>query len=678
MMNIIMLLAFLAMTAHAHAHARSFKLHNDTFLVDGKPLQIMSGSIHYSRVPSIYWRDRLQRLKAMGLNTVQTYVMWNYHETIRGTFDFTGNKDLAHFLQLCKEEDLLVLLRLGPYSCGEWEFGGFPAWMINHNPPVTLRTYEQGYISLVDQWWSKLLPVVKPHLLSNGGNVAMVQVENEFGSYGDVSTNPLDKKYLEHLVDVVHQYLGSDAVQIYTTDGGNTGFMHRGTLNGSIVYTVGDHGPSSDVGNCQAMKQFNAHGQNPCMDSEYYTGWLTHWNDATMANTSTTLVTQWIGDLLNSGGSFNMYMGHGGTSFDFWSGANGNGDGPSYQADITSYGYNAPVGEGGQHGYGSDGLDKYVAIQNVLKQHASPLLSFLVEPPLPPRKAYATIKMSQKAVLLNNLKVLQPLSLSPLSPLLLPLSPLSSMATSSFPVQTTGSSPPSMEDIGQNYGFLVYETTVPTTLQEHVEPKSNNNTIGFSTFPRDRAHVFVDGMIAIDSPLYRSTYNGSVPLTRQHGRTLQVLIENMGRLNYGRGMYDSKGISKDEYLLWNNQRMNNESKWTTWSLPCEREQIYRLKWMDAEEEKTTMTSSSLFTPTFFKGNFSIIGNPADTYIQSKGWTKGSVWVNGNNIGRYWRFGPQHSLYCPANFLNTGVNEVIFLELDHVSNPLLQVEFADTF
>jgi len=163
----------------------TFHIQNDTFYYNQQPIQIKSGSIHYSRVPRAYWADRLQRMHAMGLNAVQTYVMWNYRETYRGVFDFTKDKDLSAFLQACQDEGLLVLLRLGPYSCGEWEFGGFPAWMINHQPPVTLRTFEKGYISLVDTWWSRLLPVVKPHLISNGGSVVMVQVENEYGSYDD-------------------------------------------------------------------------------------------------------------------------------------------------------------------------------------------------------------------------------------------------------------------------------------------------------------------------------------------------------------------------------------------------------------------------------------------------------------------------------------------------------------
>ena len=449
----LLLTLLVAATAVTRATDQTFAIENNTFLLNGKSIQVMSGSIHYSRVKPSLWRDRLQRLKAMGLNAVQTYVMWNFHEANPGEFDFTGDRDLSQFLQICAEEDLLVLLRLGPYSCGEWEFGGFPAFMLGQqDPPVQLRTYEAGYIALVDRWWAELLPVVKPHLMTNGGTVVMVQVENEYGSYGDVSKNSNDLKYMHHLVDLVHMHLGNNTVQIYTTDGGNTGYMSRGTLNGSIVYTVGDHGPSSDTSNCEAMKQYNAVGKNPCMDSEYYTGWLTHWGDSSLANTSSKLVAQWIDDILTNNGSFNLYMGHGGTSFGFWSGSNGGES--SFLPDITSYDYDSPVSEGGEHGYGSDAKDKFVAIQNVLRRHqarqqagGAPLscLSSFIEPPLPPRYVYPDLLFTMEAVLLENLVALQPLG-----------------GVIKYPAKTTGDQPPSMESIGQNYGFLLYETDYPS------------------------------------------------------------------------------------------------------------------------------------------------------------------------------------------------------------------------
>ena len=209
----VQLLLFGPRPAHVGAAERawspSFTIANDTFLRDGAPTQIVSGSFHYARAPRELWRDRLQRMRALGLNAVQTYVPWNWHETEEGSFNFGGAHDLAAFANMAREEDLLLLLRLGPYICGEWEFGGFPAWLLAVDPPVTLRTFEKQYIARVDSWFAELLPRVKPLLYANGGNVIMVQIENEFGSYGDVSTNPLDKQYLEHLLSL-RVHLGQD------------------------------------------------------------------------------------------------------------------------------------------------------------------------------------------------------------------------------------------------------------------------------------------------------------------------------------------------------------------------------------------------------------------------------------------------------------------------------------
>ena len=199
------------------AAARSFNISDDRLQRDGAPINLRSGSFHYARSPPALWKDRLLRLKAMGLNTVQTYVPWNFHESSPGQFDFTSpDRDLGAFIDLAQGLDLLVMVRLGPYICGEWEFGGFPAWLLNHGQPhnpVTLRTYEPGYISLVERYWAQLLPkVLKSRLYSSGGAVIMVQVENEFGSFGNVATNPNDLKYMNHLVGLVHEHLGQGTV----------------------------------------------------------------------------------------------------------------------------------------------------------------------------------------------------------------------------------------------------------------------------------------------------------------------------------------------------------------------------------------------------------------------------------------------------------------------------------
>ena len=226
------------------AGAPSFTIANDRFVINGStPVSMFAGEIHYSRVHPDLWDDRLARLRAMGLNAIQTYVPWNFHETTEGVFDFGDvepSRNLPEFLRIAQQHGLMVNVRAGPYMCGEWEFGGLPAWLLR-NGTIALRTYAQPYISFVDRYWARLLAEIKPLLFANGGPVVMVQCENEFGSYGDVSTNPLDKQYIEHLVEFAGNALGgADQVVLYTTDGGNTGFMERGSLKGDAVFTTGD------------------------------------------------------------------------------------------------------------------------------------------------------------------------------------------------------------------------------------------------------------------------------------------------------------------------------------------------------------------------------------------------------------------------------------------------------
>ena len=503
MQRLLLPLLLGACSSSAAAPARTFEIANDSLMRDGEPISLMSGSFHYSRTPPGLWRDRLKRLRSMGLNAVQTYVPWNFHEENKGEFNFAGDRNITRFILTAQEEGLMVLVRMGPYMCGEWEFGGFPAWLLAIEPPVTIRTYEAGYIAAVESYWAALQPLLKPLLYSNGGPVVMVQVENEYGSYGNVGANPLDLKYMEHLVNLTHTHLGEGSVIIYTTDGGNTGYMSKGALKGASTYTVGDHGPGSDAGNCAAMAQYNAPGKNPCMDSEYYTGWLTHWGE-NMANTSASGAATPLDAYLAGNTSFNLYMGFGGTNFGWWSGANGGGK--SFQPHITSYDYSSPVDEGGAHGYGPDG-DKWAKIHAVLAKYQGGRGGFPAgtvpptEPPLMPRKAYAAVTLGESVPMLSaaSLAALQP-------------------AYGSWPV--VSDVPPSMESLGQNYGFVLYEATTPQGV-------AGNQTLGFSTYPRDRAHAFVGGVPAIDEPMYRPSAPPSVPLAADEagGETLSLLLE---------------------------------------------------------------------------------------------------------------------------------------------------------
>ena len=277
-----LLTAILCVVGSAAA-TRSFIIANDRFVQDGTPMQIAAGEIHYSRVPVEYWEDRLLRVRAMGLNSIQTYVPWNWHVATRGAPDFSGNRNISHFISLAQRVGLLVVVRAGPYMCGEWEFGGFPAWLFE-NGSVPIRTDASPYIDLALEYWeTQLMPQIAPHLYANGGPIIMVQVENEYGSYGDVSKHAADRRYMVKLIASARAALGPSVI-LMTTDGGSTGYMSRGSIRGPSVYTVGD-GCSNAAACDAAQKQFNDPGLSPMFCSECYTGWLTHWGE-TGANTS--------------------------------------------------------------------------------------------------------------------------------------------------------------------------------------------------------------------------------------------------------------------------------------------------------------------------------------------------------------------------------------------------------
>eukprot|EP01062_Namystynia_karyoxenos_P041602 TRINITY_DN3032_c0_g1_i1.p1 TRINITY_DN3032_c0_g1~~TRINITY_DN3032_c0_g1_i1.p1 ORF type:complete len:771 (+),score=227.04 TRINITY_DN3032_c0_g1_i1:77-2389(+) len=602
-----------ALGAAGAAAPRSFVVANDSFVKDGNETVVLrSGSLHYFRLPSAYWADRLRRLQAMGLNAVQTYVPWNWHEERSGEYDFSSEgRNLSGFVRTAQALGMLVLLRVGPYTCGEWEFGGYPAWILTRN--VTVRTYEPNYIALVDKWFKRLLAQeVRPLLYANGGPIVMVQVENEYGSYGDVSTNPADRRYMEHLIALANTHLGEGQVVLYTTDGGSEGYMTRGSIPGSSVLTLGD-----GVWACDAQAKFNPPGLNPCMNTENYPGWFATWGGK-QGNTSTS--DYGVGAAVKAGRSFNFYMAYGGTNYGWFSGAGGAG-GRSYQPITTSYDYDAPVSENGDHGFGSDGRDKFAAVRAALLPFAPPG-GLPAEPPPVPRKAYGAVRLTGAAPLLS----------------------AESLAVLSDGPHAVGPTPVPMEALGQYYG-LIYYTAAAAAAGESFE---------IVDYPSDRAHVFVNDTLR--GIIYRPS---AAPLSLAAapvgpGDRLGVLVENMGRLTGGHGWRDPKGISTDIEI----DGKPAAAAWDARTLPLEYAQLQRLSFAPVAN------CSAQQGPTFYRGELQIDGPPADAYLKPEGWAKGIMWVNGVNLGRYWNDqGPQLAFYAPAPLLRSGPNAVVLLELD---------------
>uniref|UniRef100_A0A8C4QI85 Beta-galactosidase n=2 Tax=Eptatretus burgeri TaxID=7764 RepID=A0A8C4QI85_EPTBU len=583
---------------------RSFSIdyNGDCFLKDGEPFRYVSGSIHYSRVPQPYWKDRLMKMYMAGLNTIQTYVPWNFHEKSPGIYNFTGDHSLSSFLQLAGDVGLLVILRPGPYICAEWDMGGLPHWLLK-NSSIALRTSDEGYMMAVQRWMGVLLPVVKPFLYQNGGPIITVQVENEYGSYF-----ACDHSYMRSLVQLFRLHLGPDVV-LFTTDGAGASYLKCGTIQGA--YATVDFGPGVNVSSAFAVQRsVEPHG--PRVNSEYYTGWLDHWG-VSHSTIPKGVVAQGLDQILDLGANVNMYMFEGGTNFGYWNGAN-----QPFSPQPTSYDYDAPLSEAG------DPTDKYHLLRSTigkyLKLPQGPIL------PATPKFAYGYVILKTKVSLLDALDVLSPY-----------------YRHSPFPL--------TFEQMNQGHGFLLYSTRFP-----HAYP---NGTLLTSPFDgiHDRAYVMVNGVTQGILERYSS---GTLKVSGPLDTRLDLLVENMGRINYGNHLNDFKGLTSNLTL-----GMNVIKNWTMYILDLDSAVASGLIGL----EKHITTFRATFSPTFYFGSFTIPEEipylPMDSFLKFTGWTKGQVWLNGFNLGRYWPVkGPQETLFVPASLLATKVaNNITLLELE---------------
>lgn len=605
--------------------ARSFRIEQDMFVKDGEPFTIRSGALHYFRVPPAYWRDRIQRMRAMGLNCLNTYVPWNFHEEDEGNVTFTGWRDVALFLQVAHEEGMLVILRPGPYICAEWEFGGLPAWLLVKEN-IKLRTWNEPYIDAVTRWWSVLLAELKRFTYSRGGPIIMVQLENEFGSYGDCEYHPEDARYMVYLLDLATRHLGSD-VLYSTVDGGEgnetvQSFTRR--LNAGSPWKGDPHvlatidGPLTLDFEAAFREQadFNARGHSPKMWSELWVAFFTTWGAARPVNGSASGLRDGIARMVSAGASFDLYLAHGGTSFDFWSGANSNGSGVGYVPDITSYDYSAPIGEAGGHNVGSDGGDLFDAVRDAI---SGPFGVPPEEPAPIPTIGYGTVRLLEAAGLIGNEHI------------------LSRCGAGADPTGWKDTLP-SMEQLGQWYGSILYRRSSASFQAANLS--FSNTTV------HDRAQVFVDGREfgTVDRMGCGSLCTVSVP----RGAQLDVLVENMGRINWGYPLNDYKGLLGHPPIAGR------------WSAFCITLDIGVVSSLVFHRDQEGMPDGM---PVFRRGWFHIDGDAKDTFFDSKGLTKGYMWVNGNALGRFWEAqGPQHTLYVPAAFLRTGDNELLLLDL----------------
>jgi len=475
---------------------------NDQFLLDGKPFRYVSGSFHYFRAPRQYWRDRLRKMRAAGLNAVSTYVEWSLHEPEPGQFKWTGDADLVNFINIAQEEDLLVLLRPGPYICAERDMGGLPYWLLREVPDIKLRTKDADFMKYASIYLNEVLEKVKPLLRGNGGPIIMVQIENEYGSY-----NACDTEYLSILKEIFVRHVDNKAL-LYTTDGSSASLLRCGFI--PDVYATIDFGTSTNVANSfETMRLYQPRG--PLVNSEFYPGWLTHWGEP-FQRVKTEAVTKTLNEMLALGASVNFYMFYGGTNFGFTNGANGGAG--AYNPQLTSYDYDAPLTEAG------DPTDKYFAIREVIGRYL-PLPMFL--PTASPKGNYG------------------PVLLEPVQKLVSSQSPFAVIKAIAY-------QPMTFEELHMNQGFVLYETSLP------FYPMSD--PVILRAITKDRALVYVDDQLC--GTLSRTDKIFSIPLENPYGRRLSLLVENQGRLNFGNEINDFKGIS--------NVTLDGRQMFTTWNM----------------------------------------------------------------------------------------------------------------
>jgi len=585
-----------------------FEVKDGQFLSEGKPYRIIAGEMHYARIPHEYWRKRFKMARAMGLNTISTYVFWDIHEVKPGVFDFSGDKDIASFIRIAGEEGLKVILRPGPYVCGEWDFGGLPSWLLTI-PDLRVRCSDDRYTSCVSRYFEKLGKELCSLQSTHGGPLIMVGVENEYGSYGS------DKTYLAFVRDSLKKS-GFD-VPLFTCDGPDA--LDVGSIGGTFPVVNVDGDLPKEFGKLTALSP-----KTPLACGELYPGWLDHWGEAHNVRTaeSITADVKWI--LENKVSSFSFYMFHGGTNFGFTAGANTDPKGV-YQPITTQYDYDAPLDETGRV------TPKYIALRNEIQAHVAEKL-----PDIPyeaPLMTIAPFKLTRVASLLDHL-----------------------------PEGIDDIQPHSMEAYGQDHGLILYRTTLRAG-------KASKLTIREL---HDYGLVRLDGKTV--STVDRSLVENPIPVPQRKKPTqLDILVEAMGRITYGPGIMDKKGIT-ERVEFPNPYGAGVAMGWKVYPLPLDKTYLDHLPFSEIKADVNG--------PVFLQGTFHVT-QCEDTYLDMRHFGKGYVWVNGHALGRYWNRGPQGALYLPGCWLNQGENTVLVFDFSLPKEPVLEglshaVWFKPTF
>lgn len=576
----------------------TFEAGKGAFMLNGKPFIVKAAEVHYPRIPRPYWEHRIQMCKALGMNTVCIYIFWNIHEQKEGVFDFTGNNDVAEFCRIAQKNGMYVIVRPGPYVCAEWEMGGLPWWLLKKKD-IRLREQDPYFMERVKIFEQKVGEQLAPLTIQNGGPIIMVQVENEYGSYGE------DKPYVSAIRDIVRQS-GFDKVALFQCDW-SSNFEKNGLDD--LVWTM-NFGTGANIDDqFKRLKQLRPDA--PLMCSEFWSGWFDKWGGKHETRAAKDMVDG-IRQMLERNISFSLYMTHGGTSFGHWAGANS----PGFSPDVTSYDYDAPINEYGQT------TPKYFELQALLAKYADKKLPKV--PKAIPVISVPAFKFTEYAPLFENL-----------------------------PAPIKSDKVKTMEEFDQGWGSIIYSTTLPELKgQSKLTIKEGH----------DYLQVFIDGKYigALDRRMGEKEL--LLPSCRK-GARMDILVEAMGRINFGRAIKDFKGINSDVTLTTQIEGIDfsgNIKKWDNYLIPDSYDEYLKKNYKPLTNTKVRDDKGQR-VPGFYKATFDV-KKPGDTFLNFEHFGKGLVYVNGYGLGRIWEVGPQQTLYVPGCWLKKGTNEVVVFDV----------------
>ena len=599
MKKILLLITFaLSVTmGMAKPQTGTFTVGEGTFLLNGEPFTVKAAELHYPRIPQAYWEHRIQMCKALGMNTVCLYVFWNIHEQEEGQFDFTGQNDVAAFCRLAQQNGMYVIVRPGPYVCAEWEMGGLPWWLLKKKD-IRLREQDPYFMERVKIFEQKVGEQLAPLTIQKGGPIIMIQVENEYGSYG------INKPYVSEIRDCLRDIYGKE-LTLFQCDWASN-FENNGLDD--LAWTM-NFGTGANI-DAQFHRLGELRPTAPKMCSEFWSGWFDKWGARHETRPAKDMVDG-IEEMLSKGISFSLYMTHGGTSFGHWAGANS----PGFAPDVTSYDYDAPINEYGQP------TEKFWILRETLQKYSD-------------KKLPAVPKSPQSIITIPDFQLNE-------------YAPIQSgicQTVQSHDIKT-------MEELGMGWGSMFYSTTLPALAEGAILSLNDGH---------DFARVFLNGKAIGKIDRVKNEKAIRLPAC-ENGTRLTILIEAMGRINFGRAIKDFKGIT--ESVTVSTEQAGHEltlnlKNWDISLIPDSYEQATKALSQPAAEALQHATADKA---GYYRGYFNI-NKVGDTFLNVEAFGKGQVYVNGHAIGRFWHIGPQQTLYVPGCWLKKGRNEVIVLDV----------------